>query len=58
MPDHAPDKWYRFRTYCRRDVEAMRLIYRRLQHFPIPDWERRVWALDARINERGVLIDR
>ena len=58
LPDHAPDKWDRFRTYCRRDVEAMRLIYRRLQHFPIPDWERRVWALDARINERGVLIDR
>ena len=58
LPDHAPDKWDRFRTYCRRDVEAMRLIYRRLQHFPIPDWERRVWALDARINDRGVLIDR
>ena len=58
LPDHAPDKWDRFRTYCRRDVEAMRLIYRRLQHFPIPNWERRVWALDARINERGVLIDR
>ncbi len=58
MPDHAPDKWERFRGYCRRDVEAMRLIYRRLQHFHIPNWERRVWALDARINERGVLIDR
>lgn len=58
LPDHAPDKWERFKAYCRRDVEAMRLIYRRLQHFPIPKWERRVWALDARINERGVLIDR
>ena len=58
MPDHAPDKWDRFRAYCRRDVETMRLIYRRLQRFPIPNWERRVWALDARINERGVLIDR
>lgn len=58
MPDHAPDKWERFRAYCRRDVETMRLIYRRLQRFPIPNWERRVWALDARINERGVLIDR
>ena len=58
MPEHAPDKWDRFRAYCRRDVEAMRQIYRRLQKFPIPNWERRVWALDARINERGVLIDR
>ena len=58
MPHHAPDKWERFRAYCRRDVEAMRQIYRRLSRFPIPNWERRVWALDARINERGVLIDR
>ena len=58
LPEHAPDRWDRFRAYCRRDVEAMRQIYRRLQHFPIPNWERRVWALDARINERGVLIDR
>ena len=58
LPEHAPDRWDRFRTYCRRDVETMRLIYRRLQRFPIPNWERRVWALDARINEGGVLIDR
>jgi DNA polymerase len=57
-PEHAPDKWQRFKEYCGRDVEAMRLIYRRLQRFPVPDWERRVWCLDARINERGVLIDR
>ena len=58
LPKHAPDKWERFKTYCIRDVEAMRLIYRKLQSFPVPDWERRVWCLDARINERGVLIDR
>ena len=58
MPEHAPDKWERFKAYGSRDVEAMRLIYRKLQRFPIPDWERRVWCLDARINERGVLIDR
>jgi DNA polymerase len=35
----------------------MRLIYKKLHHFPVPDWERKVWALDARINERGVLVD-
>ena len=58
LPKHALDKWERFKAYGTRDVEAMRLIYRRLQRFPIPDWERRVWCLDARINERGVLIDR
>ena len=57
LPEHAPDKWERFAEYCRRDVEVCQGIYKRLRRFPVPDWERRVWALDARINERGVLID-
>ena len=57
LPEHAPEKWEKFREYCRRDVEAMRQIYRRLQSFPVPEWERKVWDLDTRINERGVLVD-
>ena len=57
LPHHAPDKWERFVEYCRRDVEVEQAIYYRLHRFPIPDWEREVWALDARINERGVLVD-
>lgn len=57
LREHAPDKWARFIEYCRRDVEVEQAIYYRLRHFPVPDWERRVWALDARINERGVLVD-
>lgn len=58
LPQHAPDKWERFKAYGSRDVEAMRLIYKRLRRFPIPEWERRAWCLDARINDRGVLVDR
>ena len=57
LPEHAPDKWERFAEYCRRDVEVCQAIYYRLNKFPIPEWEREVWALDARINERGVLVD-
>lgn len=57
MPYHAPDKWARFIEYCRRDVEVEIAIYNRLRAFPVPAWERRIWALDARINERGVLVD-
>ena len=57
LPEHAPDKWARFVEYCRRDVEVEQAIYYRLRDFPVPDWERKVWALDARINERGVLVD-
>ena len=55
--EHAPDKWARFVEYCRRDVEVEQAIFYRLHRFPVPDWERKVWALDSRINERGVLVD-
>ena len=57
LPRHAPEKWERFKAYAARDVETEREIYKRLQKLPVPEWERRVWALDARINERGVLVD-
>ena len=57
LPAHAPEKWSRFSEYCRRDVEVTQAIYYRLQRFPVTDFERRLWALDARINERGVLVD-
>lgn len=58
LPHHNPEKWERFKQYAARDVETMRLIYRKLSAFPIPEWERGVWMLDTRINERGVMIDR
>ena len=57
LPTHAPEKWERFCEYCRRDVEVTQAIYYRLSSYPVTDFERQVWALDARINERGVLVD-
>lgn len=57
LPHHAPDKWERFKEYAKIDVVAMREIHKLLGSFPVPEWERKVWALDARINERGVLVD-
>ena len=57
LPSHAPDKWDRFVEYCRRDVEVCQAIYYRLHSYPVTDFEREVWALDARINEHGVLVD-
>ena len=57
LPEHAPDKWERFCTYCARDVEVCQAIYYRLHRYPVTDFERRIWALDARINERGVMVD-
>jgi DNA polymerase len=57
LPIHAMDKWDRFKRYAERDVVTMRDIYKRLQKFPVTDFERKIWALDNRINERGVLVD-
>ena len=58
LPEHAPEKWYTFNVYCKRDVETERTIFHTLEHWmPSPE-ERRFWCLDARINERGVRIDR
>ena len=57
LPHHAPEKWERFKKYAGRDVEAERLIFKRLIRYPVTDFERKVWAVDACINERGVLVD-
>lgn len=58
LPHHAPEKWARFKGYAGRDVEVMRAIHKRLSAYKTTDFERRIWALDARINERGVMVDR
>lgn len=57
LPEHAPDKWEQFKEYCLRDTVVEQTIYDRLASFPVPEWERRLEALDAHINERGVLVD-
>lgn len=57
LPEHAPDKWEQFKEYCLRDTVVEQTIYDRLASFSVPEWERRLEALDARINERGVLVD-
>ena len=58
LSTHDPEKWYTFHVYCKRDVETERTIFHTLERWmPSPE-ERRFWCLDARINERGVRIDR
>lgn len=57
LPHHAPEKWEKFKEYAGRDVEVERNIYKALSRFPVSDFERKLWALDTRINERGVKVD-
>lgn len=58
LPEHAPEKWELFKEYNRRDTEAEREIFNRLRGTKVTPTERKVECMDARINERGVLIDR
>ncbi len=53
-----PDKWATFRDYCVRDVEAERTIYNMLRRWTPDETERRFWALDQRINDKGINTDR
>ena len=55
--DH-PDKWQTFKDYCVRDVESERTIFKLLRRWMPNDEERRFFALDQRINDKGVRIDR
>lgn len=57
LPHHAPDKWERFKAYGHGDVEAMRDILNLLAGTQITPTEARLAALDARVNERGVMVD-
>lgn len=57
LPEHDPEKWARFKEYALRDVDVERDIFKRLSGYTVSDFERRLWALDVRINERGVLVD-
>lgn len=56
-PHHDPEKWERFKDYCKQDVEAERTIDNRLARYKIPETERLNYILDQKINDRGVLID-
>lgn len=57
LPQHAPDKWERFKAYNARDVETEMTIQARLQKFPMPEDEWQNYILDQQINDRGIRLD-
>lgn len=57
FPHHAPEKWQAFIDYCIQDVIVERTIREKLARFPVPDHEWVLWALDQRINDRGMRLD-
>lgn len=56
-PHHASDKWQQYVEYNRQDVVVERQVRRKLERFPVPAHEWRLWALDQQINDRGVRLD-
>ena len=58
LPEHAPEDWALFKSYCIQDVKTERDIRKRLENFPMLPQEWNYYHMDQRINDRGVLIDK
>jgi len=58
LPEHAPEDWALFKSYCIQDVRTERDIRYRLEKFPLLPQEWNYYHMDQRINDRGVLIDK
>ena len=57
LPEHAPEKWELFKEYCGQDVVTEKAILQRLEQFPMPEEEERLWQMDVRMNAYGVRVD-
>lgn len=57
MPFHNWTKWYGFKEYCKQDVESERALREIFTPYMPSDTEKKLWQLDQKINDNGVLID-
>lgn len=57
MPWDNPQKWELYKEYNLYDVEAEREIYFRLEQYEWPESERKLYRLDQKINDNGILVD-
>lgn len=57
LPKHAPDKWERFKSYNKRDVETEVEMVNKLSMFPLPKKEWQYYILDQKINDMGIMLD-
>lgn len=58
MPWDDYERWERYKSYNKRDVEVERTIRKRLAHLRPTEIEHKFWCLDQKINDRGVKLDR
>ena len=57
LPKHAREKWKLFKEDCKQDVVTENAILERLNAFPVPEMEERLWQMDVRMNAFGVRVD-
>lgn len=57
LPWDDYDKWGRYKSYNKRDVEVENTIRKRLIQYAPDDVEQQFWCLDQKINDTGVKLD-
>lgn len=57
QPWHDLDRWELFKEYCKQDVVTEHEILKRLDLFPMPEKEERLWQMDVLMNAYGVRVD-
>ena len=58
LPSHSPEKWATYKAYNAQDVETERAVRKALEKYPRRAHEWTLSALDPRIPDRGVRVDR
>lgn len=58
LPADAPDRWEVFKQYNIRDVEVEQQILAKVRRLEPAEFDERLYTVDQRINDRGVLLDR
>lgn len=57
-PSDNLSKWEQFKDYCVQDVLVEVSVSAKISFFTIPERERRIYALDQKINDIGVLANK
>lgn len=57
LPGHDMEKWEAYKEYCVQDVVSEMAISDKISFFKITDTEIKLWQLDQKINDCGILID-
>ncbi|MFZ7235833.1 DNA polymerase [Avibacterium gallinarum] len=52
-----PQEWERFKQYAKLDIEAMRVLHKKMPMWNATQPEHKLWQQDQQINDRGFAVD-